>query len=526
MIKIKYRYLCLLLNLGVLLLLHSCKKSENEINPIPNISIAANVVTEKTIGDLIQISPAVSYGNQEANFNYKWFKYVVDRGNNRLKLISENKDLNITADSLGTWLLRLEVTNVATTIMESSSITFNVISRSERGWYILKGTTDGNTDMDAFLTTVSGNQINRDIITARAGSPMTGSPVGLSFTSSYNWLNPVSNSFVGYNSCLMPVSTKEILSYRIRDEKILANTNQLFYEVPPLASRNLQGLISDPSLMTIVNNGQAHTMNLNSYSFLPPRSGDYSLSPYFTVAPYLSSGMSYTLGFDQKNESFVGIRYRQTEVTYFPDVYLAGSTISSNRMGGKLVFLENTDGTLDPVQTSNGRAYGLLKINNSNNMSLLGLNLQEIQPITDRDMRHSPVRSQETLSAATYPELTSASLYALNKNTPILYFTNANRIGSYTIDNRAYNTNLYSFPAGEEITYIKFLDLQYDSPTTFRNLVVATYTAGRYKIYRFAVLGNTLTPTGTIMEGTGRVKTMIYTSPNTYNFFNGMYRYY
>lgn len=528
----KYNTLFFML-LGLALFAQSCKKNENVITRIPDITISPVSVSEKMIGDAIEIDPEVNYGGQNATFNYKWFRYVVASNRTVLKQISTDKRLQYTADSLGNMTLRLEATNTATKIMAAITFSFNVVSRSERGWYVLKANAQGNTDMDAFLSTAKGDVINRDIIQTITGNAMAGSPVGLGFTSSYNWLNPLTNSFVGFNSCLMPVSAKEIMAYRIRDERILASTNPLFFEVPASASRNFEGLITDPGLIALVNNGQVNTMNIGSNAFLPPRLGDYTLSAHFTTAPYISGTLSYILGFDQKSESFVGIKYRQTDVTYFPDVYMPENggvittRISANRMNAKLVFMENTDGTLDTIRTSNGRAYGLLRRNGGNNMALVGLNLQEIQPISGRNLTHSPIRSLVELPSANYPELTSASTYALNKNNPILYFANANKIGTYSIDNGAYSTSIYTFGVGEEITYMKFLDQQYDTPSsnTFRNLVVGTHSSGKYKIYRFVVLGNTLSPVGTIMEGTGKVKTLLYASPNTANFFNAMYRY-
>jgi len=333
----------------------------------------------------------------------------------------------------------------------------------------------------------------------------------------------------------MPMSSNEVLAYRVKDEKVLASSTQLFYEVPSASTRNYQALVSDPNLMVLVNNGAVQGMNPAANSFLPTRVGSYSLSPYFTMAPHIvSTDAGYVLGFDQKSESFVTVRYKQTDVTYFPNAYLNKTSgggksynIPPNNMGGKLAFMENMDGSLDTILTTNTRGYALVKKDNSNDMWLLGLNLAEIIP-TGYNGTHSPIRYADTLLASRYPDITSASLYTLNKNNPVLYFTNGNKIGSYSIDTKTYISNLYSFPANEEITYIKFINCQYDTPTTynFTNLVVATYTGGTYKVYRFTILGNTLVQTGTVFTGTGRVKTMIYTTPNTTPLFWAMYRYY
>lgn len=181
----------------------------------------------------------------------------------------------------------------------------------------------------------------------------------------------------------------------------------------------------------------------------------------------------------------------------------------------------------------NAKAYALFRKDNSSDMILLGLNLTELQPIsTDalpRNGVHSIVATKTDLSAAAYPALSTASLYALNKGTSVLYFTKGSTIGSFDVTSKAFTASTYSFPAGEEITYIKFIDAQYDiAANNFRNLVVATYLNGNYKIYRFTVSGNTFTQTGTLLQGAGRVKSLQYVVPNTGNptFNNSQYRYY
>jgi len=543
MLNKKYNSFLLLFAAALLLTAYGCKKDENKITPLPDIAITASTVTEKLIGDTLKLDPTVGYGGQEATFSYKWYKTVaIGSGVTVYRQISATKALVYTLDSLGTLSLKLDATNSKTGVTASSFTSLNVVSRAERGWYILKATADGNTDMDAFFTNVNGSQSTTNIMTAKNGAPLSGLPVDLGFTGLYTWYNPATKAFVSNNSCLMPVSTKEAMAYRIKDERILANTEELFFEPPAAGARNFQSLVCDPNLMTIVNNGKVSGMNPNANSFLPERSGDYNLSPYFTLAPYRfdNANLGYVMGFDQTSESFVSVRYKQTDISYFPDNYLAGSkfnnpyNISSNKMGGQLAFLGNTDGTLDSIPSSNGRAYGLLKKDNSSDMFLVGLNTQLLLPGVYGNGGFSPVAFKLDLPASNFPDLTSASLYAINKNNPVLYFAKGSTIGFYNIDTKIYNNNMYSFAGGEEITYIKFIDAQYDSITAnnFRNLVVATYLNGTYKVYRFIVLGNTLTQTGTVFQGAGRVKSLIYATPNssstaTYtSFFHSMYRYY
>ncbi|WP_025146534.1 PKD-like family lipoprotein [Pedobacter jeongneungensis] len=542
MLSLKYKLSIVIAALVIFCAMYGCKKNNNDITPLPDITISATTVSEKFIGDVLSINPTVAYGGQEANFTYKWFKTVQASSSLTVyKQISDKKALSYTLDSLGTLNLKFEVSNTVTGVSSFSKISFNVVSRAERGWYLLKATADGNTEMDAFYTNAVGNQSVTNIITAKNGAPMAGLPVDIGFTAFYTWYNPITKFFVSNNTCLIPVSSKEVLAYRVRDERILSSTDGLFYEPPVPASRNFQALVCDPNLMGIVNDGAAQGMDPNSSSFLPQRSGDYSLSPYFTLAPYKfnNANVGYILGFDKKSASFVTLRYKQTDISYFPDRFLTGSkfsypyNVSSNKMGAQLVFMGNTDGTLDSLQSSNGRAYGLLKKDNSSDMMLVGLNTELLLPSRYGNGNFSPIAFKRDLLSSSYPDLASASLFAINKNNPIIYFAKGSNLGYYNIDTQVYSSSMYNF-GGEEITYVKFIDAQYDAITAnnFRNLVVATYLNGKYKVYRFTVLGTTLTQTGAVFEGTGRIKSLIYAVPNgnsTATFtslFHSMYRYY
>ncbi len=509
----------------------SCKYGfDDTYNALPDIEIGnvaetGVVPSQLFLGEVLKISPQITYGSEPAaEFGFRWYKQY----SNSLKLISEDPVLNYALDSLGVWTIRLEVTNKVTQVTAASTVSFTVISRSERGWYILKETSSGNTDMDLVRMTqegeVDGNEYN---LLAKTGNELAGKPVGLSFVYNYNWKEPGTSYFTSYISTIMPISQKGLATFRMRDEWVLESNKKMFFDDNDGNNNSLTGGITSPIQSLIVNNHKAHLMVQGMQAFLPVIPGAYSLSPYFTITDGTNP---YMLGFDEQSHSFVFITARAASLSTFPDAYLPENyKISSNNMNGTLSFMENTDGSLNPDTLYQQRAYALFhETTRTDRCILLGLDLAQIDPLQSEfgATKYSPIMYADTISYARVPALKTATLFAMHKNYPLLYFAQGNKVSSYLIDSKIVNDGILAYPTDEEVTYLHFYECLYD--TNFRNLLVATYnaTAGTYKIYRYVVAGNDITEVGSAFTGSGRVKTLIYASPNYSYWNNNVYRNY
>lgn len=62
----------------LLTVMNGCKKDNDKITRLPDITVTPIVVTEKYIGDTATVTPTVSYDNQQASFTYKWYKFIIN----------------------------------------------------------------------------------------------------------------------------------------------------------------------------------------------------------------------------------------------------------------------------------------------------------------------------------------------------------------------------------------------------------------------------------------------------------------
>lgn len=492
---------------------------------ISNVSETGVVPSQQFFGETLKISPKIVYGaDTSATFDYRWYKQTA----NALKLISKTQTLSYQLDSLGTWTVRLEVTNKQTQVTAAATVSFTVISRSERGWYILKETAGGNTDMDLVRMTANGEVDGNELdLLAKTGNELKGKPVSLLFVFNYNWKEPGNSYFTSYISTIMPISQKGLATFRMRDERVLESNKQMFFDDNDGNNNAFTGGISSPVQSLIVNNNNAHLMVQGMQAFLPVIPGDYSLSPSLTIT---DGTTPYIMGFDEKAHSFAYITSKAASLSYFPNNYLPENCkISSNKMNGTISFMENTDGSLNPDTLYRQRAYALFHESGRNDRCiLLGLDLAQIDPGQSEfgATKYSPIMYSDTISYDKFPALQSATLFAMHKNYPLLYFAQGNKIGSYLIDGKTIKENIITYPSGEDVTYLHFTECLYD--INFRYLVVATYSTATnsYQVHRYAIAGNDINEVGSPFTGTGKVKTMIYSSPNYYYWNNNVYRNY
>lgn len=511
---------------------------------IENVTATGKLPSQVYVGETLRIAPDITYGNEGAEaFNFKWYK----QSTNSLKLLSEEHELVQVMDSLGYWTIRLEVTNKQTQVTEASTMVVNVVSHNERGWYVLKETAEGNTDMDLFRINLdakdpqnpSGEKVASDgekseNILAAAGTPLTGKPVALLYSWNYQWKEEWESSFTAY-STFIPVSENDMAAFRINNGSVMTKTDGMFYNHSDRLS-NPKGGISVASQNALLNGDGMYLMSAGMQAFLPRVPGNYKLSPWLTCSQenMSTNQTSNILAFDEQSHSFVSISPLASNMRKFSNKYLPEAfKISANNMNGTISFMQNTNGSLNDSLPSYGqRAYALFhETGRTDRCIVLGLDLAQVDQSQSKHgaFAYSPVMWADTLDYSKAPALETATLMALHKEYPLIFFVNGNQIGTYYIATQDYKENFITLPAGEEVTYMHYLDITYDDAATYQNcLVVATYAqaTGEYKIYRYRINGNDVHQEGTVYSGKGKVKSLMFATPTTAKWQYQLYRYY
>ena len=121
------------------------------------------------------IHPTVMTTIPEEQLSYAWYLYSNENSEGRYKnyLIASGKepDYEVNLPS-GTYTLVFEVTNTETGYAKIVESTIRTSTSFSRGFYILKETNEGNTDLDM----LNDDGLLEDLITNISGSPLQGKP--------------------------------------------------------------------------------------------------------------------------------------------------------------------------------------------------------------------------------------------------------------------------------------------------------------------------------------------------------------
>ena len=508
----------------------SCYDKDNTIHRLPDLEIGNVADGSVKTGEPIRVTPKCMMGGEEVECTYKWYRYH----GSEPTLISEDANLEWRVDTIGSVTLQVEATHVETGIQALLSFSYTIVPRINRGWLILKETADGNTDMDVSLEQTDGVEFASDVLTLALGAPMAGRPVSLLSTDNYLWYNPETGTSEKSQNCLTPVSEKDILMYRVADEKVLARGEDLFYELPNFSTGSIEAYMKLSGSASLIYNGQVCLMAQGTAAFMPALLGNYHLAPYLICYGYGNPMLVY----DELNSSFGLIQasgsYTTTmEVKYFTDAYrdLDDLKISPNGMNANLIYMGQTDGSVDPEHLTNcGTAYALMqKKDDPNNLLLYGLSSNEWYTGS-----YGPIRFAREIPVSRCEAFATADFYTMHQTRNMIYFIKNNKLSYYDIDNDTFEMDVYTF-AGD-VTYCKYIANNYDYnesswsgplyDSRFDRLIVATSSGSAYTIHSFnwSVNGGLTLEPSLEIKGEGKVRFM-YWYTSSWRLFNNIYRY-
>lgn len=179
-------------------------------------------------GQTLTITPEISTDYPESDLQYTWYLYVANSfepAHFRDVVIGNERVLNYEVNlKSGTYVIVLEAKSKTTGYARLTRTTLNVATEFSDGFYILKETADGQTEMD--LITESG--FSSDIITKMDGEPMKGTPVSLAMIYQQQYVNPDNNTMETANM-LNIFTTEDCRTYRTEDMKQTFNYSTICY---------------------------------------------------------------------------------------------------------------------------------------------------------------------------------------------------------------------------------------------------------------------------------------------------------
>ncbi|MFV0555283.1 MAG: PKD-like family lipoprotein [Mangrovibacterium sp.] len=515
--------------------LQSCYKDlgNYDYDTLPDIKISEiqTYYGEKRLfEDTLVINPVITYGEEgNESFTGEWFRVTNDT---IFTSITQTIDLTYPMNISGSNVLFFRATHKETGLMLTARSRVSVVSQMERGFYILKETADGNTDVDGFTRNTTTKELDEypNLITKNCGNPLEGAPVNIDY---WNWLNRTeTGSSVTVESvrAIRPMSEKELAIFDIKSFLYLGDLNSMLYDPLPTENLKLEHLSSCTPITTLIyNGGKIQALKNKSAAdggmsrFAGEVVGDYELEPM--VCGGFKGGDGGALVYDKTTKSIKALAAPTSSVlTTLPDVghslypeYEAQVERKINNIDMNLKYCGkyDTGEKVPPMGMAEGYGVALFLFEKNNQPDSLFLYHVSIRPLA-AGMYHNMVSLFEVDTLKNINTFKKADFYATHLSKQYMYYAKDNKVYSYDYAQKDMPSADLGFDyGGEEITYMRHVKwtLEDVADYNFDCLVVGTYKDGRYKLYFHNLSGVTpMDGTKMILEGEGKVKSFVYSS--------------
>ena len=190
-------------------------------NSVPTIEIgempAQSVVSY--IGNHLIITPEIKTIYKDSELEYTWYLYdekdITKKAGFRDVIIDTKRDLDIEVNlPTGVYTIALEVKVKETGLAEYARTSVKVATAFSEGWYILKETESGDTDIDL----VSESTSSTDLISKLEGEPLKGAPLSLAMIYQQDYVDAADNEMKKANMINI-FSEENYHAYRVEDMK-------------------------------------------------------------------------------------------------------------------------------------------------------------------------------------------------------------------------------------------------------------------------------------------------------------------
>lgn len=285
-------------------------------------------------GHFLDIKPEVKSSFDESELKYEWLLYKnsensllddsyydIYHGTGKdfktgvLELISTSRDLHYEVNlkpEAYTLALRVTAPNGIQTYMKTSLQTTTTLSD---GYYILKETTDGNTDFDMCLD--ADHAMSENIISAVQGEAMKGKPLAMGAAFSHSYTDQ-DGQFLSCNLISATTESGDFKAFSTNDFSEIFNRTNMLYAGSLADDEIPYGFSSGMfSIFFTTSNG---IRSQYSASIFGAGSGMYGDSPINGGSRFYVGGTACTVVWDEKHHSFYYSDYNgstsQTDIAY------------------------------------------------------------------------------------------------------------------------------------------------------------------------------------------------------------------
>ncbi|MGM9701226.1 MAG: PKD-like family lipoprotein [Prevotella sp.] len=455
------------------------------------------------VGEHLVIAPDVQSSCGDERMTYTWLLLDQNTGKEDAKgnvpeptVIGQAKNLDYeVALAPGTYEIRFVATadNGYTVYATSTLIVRTLFSQ---GFYILKETADGQTDLDLF--TFSGDK-GDDLITQIEGQPLQGKPLGIYPNYQMNYINPDNDKVESTNAITVTTDAKVIHISRVADFKTIYTRDNICYDTMASGEQPYATYLSATFGYTLMltSNGLYYT---NSAIASTSSTGQFGLpqgkcsgSRYFYI-----DQANYGCGalWDAEAHSLMSYNYN-LEIS--PLLYgdLSGEEETQQLAGTECLHCG--------YNRLAGRSTGLFVLGDASGKRSLYLTSGSFFGVELTKCVALPTGSHAAKATAYSTNGISASyLYCIDGGKLYAHVFNSD-------DGSEQELKPEGIPADETMTYVTnlFWNPIFSPGDPFEYLVVATQKGNTYKLYFYQTNGGA--PIGTPVlttEGTGTVRSV------------------
>ena len=451
------------------------------------------------------ISPKVTSDYPEEDLEYAWYLFEADGSEGYYKDfpiasgLEPDYEINLPT---GLYTVVFEVTCRSNGYVKLATTRLSAATSFARGYYILKETPDGQTEVDVY----SESALQSDLMAGMTGAPLLGKPRNLVVFYDGEFINPDTNEPDGGN--LVHVMTEDNIykGFRAEDLCEVFNNDNLFYEGPMPADEAPATFLRTWVYCGYISNTGVRYAELGMQLSGPANTGKMGFSEgdggsRFVVAAdghmgyvYWSPTAHKLIRLSYNLDGVSPVEFLDANDQVVPDAYpsdLECLSAGTNYLAGSLTSYFLCE------QPATGDRYLFLLSSSSK---------------IDRIVKLDPSLHLAKATSFSANGWTAAYIYCVDGGKVYAYGLN---------DGKERELSLPGIPGGEEVVFVSNQYLNFeglaDDSYAFDDLIVGTQVGDTYKLY---IYGEDQTSTGVpvaeprdVVAGTGRVKSVRYMAP-------------
>lgn len=469
-----------------------------DYSEIPDIGIGGlQAVYDRQRLDSLNIPVTVSTDYDASDLKYTWFIYDPKTdfmSDAEVDTIGREKDLAyLVTQNTGTYRLVVKVENTANGYAVYASANVNVESEFSRGFYVLKETADGNTDLDFCSDSL---EMGRDIFQRMKGGALRGRPLFLAQMMDHPYIDPAHNKRAKDHAVGI-TTDEEVCVLRTTDLATVHDSKSLFYAGK--SDGNPRRLARGYKCAVYFSGNAIYTVGVGSEASgilgVPQATGTDVRWVAYDKQSQMTSGF---LGYDEKQGRFLFV-----------------STVTSS---GSVTFFQGDSGENQPNRITDsclfmGMSYHAAKKNTAYAVFESAGGGRKLYELQYGMASSNPIKSVKKIDdGMKFSRATAFAMCAFDA--PIMYFLADGKLYYYSLqDGSEREIRIPGLAAGETINY--FSNKYWSSMDSYYSkdyLVIGTTTGNNdYTLRMFGMNGGM--PSGDPVfqfSGTGKVADLQY----------------